>query len=108
MVIEYKWTIRFSILTPILFIVCIFLMGGGHGWYAPTMLLYPWAMLNTVWQDHLSAPFMIAGLLQFIFYIFILNKSRGEKNQSWVVATILFSHIILATIILVLRSSEWR
>jgi hypothetical protein len=55
-------------------------MGGGHGWYTPTMLLFPWATLNTTWQDHLSEPLMIAGAFQFIVYGFLIEKSRGKHN----------------------------
>jgi hypothetical protein len=104
----YKWTIRFSIVTPILIIVCIFLMGGGHGWYTPAMVLFPWATLNIAWQDHLSTPFIIAGLFQFVFYGFLIDKSRGTKSYNWIIAGILLSHIIFTVIILVLRSPEWR
>jgi hypothetical protein len=83
-------------------------MGGGHGWYTPTMLLFPWATLNTTWQDHLSEPLMIAGAFQFIVYGFLIDKSRGKHNQTLVTASILLSHIILAILILVLKNPEWR
>jgi hypothetical protein len=106
MATNYKWTIRFSILTPIL--VIIFLMGGGHGWYTPAMVLFPWATLNITWQDHLSKAVMMAGAFQFILYGFLIDKSRGTNNQNLVIAGILLTHIMLAILILVLRNSVWR
>lgn len=108
MATNYKWTIRFSILTPILIIICIFLMGGGHGWYTPANVLFPWATLNIVWQDHLSEPFMIAGAFQFIVYGVLLDKSRATNKENLVIAGILLTHIILAILILMLRNPEWR
>lgn len=83
-------------------------MGGGHGLYTPAMLLFPWATLNTAWQDHLSEPFMMAGAFQFIAYGVLIDKSRGRNSQTLVTAGILLSHIILATLILILRNPEWR
>ncbi|RYE53682.1 MAG: hypothetical protein EOP48_13875 [Sphingobacteriales bacterium] len=108
MATNYKWTIRFSILTPVLVLICIILMGGGHGWYAPAVVIFPWATLNTAWQDHLSEPFMMAGAFQFIVYGVLFDKSSGRNNESLVTASILLSHIILAALILVLRNPEWR
>ena len=104
---NYKWTKRFCILTPILIIVCVFLMGGGHGWSTPAKVLFPWTTLNTAWQDHLSEPFVIAGIFQFIVYGFLIDRTKGTKHQNWVILCILLTHIILATII-VTRNPEWR
>jgi hypothetical protein len=83
-------------------------MGGGHGWYTPAMLLFPWATFNTAWQNNLSEPFLIAGAFQFIVYGVLIDKSRGTNNPTLATAGILLSHIILTIIILVLRNSEWR
>ncbi len=83
-------------------------MGGGHGWYTPAMLLFPWATLNTAWQDHLSAPLIIAGAFQFIAYGVLIDKTRGTHNQTAVTIGILLSHILLTILILVLKNPEWR
>jgi hypothetical protein len=105
---NFKWTIRFGILTPILIIICIILMGGGHGWYTPTIVLFPWAMVNVIWQDHLSTFLMIAGILQFILYGLLIDKARGTKARNWITGGILILHIILAVAILIARGEEWR
>lgn len=83
-------------------------MGGGHGWYTPAMVLFPWATLNTAWQDHLSEPLMIAGIFQFVIYGVLIDKAKGAKSQNLVLGGILLSHIILAILILMLRDPEWR
>ena len=108
MTTKYKWTIRLSMLTPVLIVICAILMGGGHGWYTPTITLFPLATLNIVWQDHLSEPFLIAGIFQYIIYGLIIDKIKGTKHLDRGVIFIIFSHIALAIFILTLRNPEWR
>jgi hypothetical protein len=105
---NYKWTIGFSILTPILIVICIFLMGGGHGWYTPTMVLFPWATLNTAWQDRLSEPLLIFGIFQFIIYGFLMDKTKDTRFHSMTIVTILTLHIALTILILSMKNPEWR
>jgi len=105
MILNYKWTKRFSLITPILIIICIYLGGGGHGLYKPTMVLFPLATLNLAWQDQLSIPFMIVGIFQFIIYGFLIDNT---KNKKLVIACILLLHIIMVFIILMLKNPEWR
>jgi hypothetical protein len=108
MVTNYKWTIRLSLLTPVLIIICIFLMGGGYGWYTPAIVLFPWSMINIVLQDHLSFSLLIIGMFQFIVYGILLDKTRGTHSQRGTRMVIFFSHIFLVALILVLNNPEWR
>jgi hypothetical protein len=108
MATKYKWTVRLSLLTPILIVICIFLMGGGHGWYTPTMVLFPWATLNTAWQGRLSEPLLIAGAFQFIIYGFLIDKTKDNKFHGVTIMTILTLHIALVILILTLKNPEWR
>ena len=108
MATNYKWTIGFGILTPVFIIICVFLMGGGHGWFTPAMVLFPWATLNTAWQDHLSEPLVYIGIFQFLVYGLLIDKTIATKSQNPVITTILLSHIILTILILVLRNTGWR
>ena len=108
MAINYKWTIRFSILTPILIIICVYFIGGGHGLYIPTMVLFPLATLNTIWQDHLSETFLIVGAFQFILYGIIIDKLKSKKIQNLVIIGVFLAHIILAILVLILRDPVWR
>ena len=104
---NYKWTIRLALLTPILAIVCLILLGGGHGWSIPAVFLFPWATLNTAWQDHLSEPFMAAGLFQYIVYGVLIDKVSSTERQRYLIAGIVLVHLILVLFILQLRSSAW-
>jgi len=83
-------------------------MGGRHGWYTPAMVLFPWATINTSWQDHLSEYFIFPGAFQFIVYGFLIDKARGPNNQNLVVVGIMLSHLILVILILAFRNPEWR
>lgn len=83
-------------------------MGGGHGWYTPAMLLFPWATFNTIWQNHLSIPLMCIGAFQFILYGILIDKSRDKIFQKFMIGALLLSHFLLGIIILVLRDSNWR
>lgn len=83
-------------------------MGGGHGWYTPTMVLFPWATLNTAWQDRLSEPFLVVGVFQFIIYGFLIDNTKDTKFQNLTIIAILTLHIALAIFILSMRNPEWR
>jgi len=108
MATHYKWTIKLGILAPILAVICIFLTGAGHGWYEPMMILFPWATLNTIWEDQLSIPLLIAGIFQFPIYGFLIDKTKDAKKREWVLFGILVSHILLAIVILWLRTPTWQ
>lgn len=83
-------------------------MGGGHGWYTPVVMLFPWATLNIAWQGHLSETFMVAGAFQFVLYGILIDKAKGTKRQNLVMVGIMLSHIMLAILILTLKNPEWR
>ena len=108
MATSYKGITRLSLLTPVLVAFCVYLMGSGHGWYIPTMVLFPWATLNLIWQEHLSEPLLIAGIFQFVVYGFVIDRVRGSKNYHFVVTSIILSHITLAILILELKNPDWR
>jgi hypothetical protein len=82
-------------------------MGGGHGWYTPTMVVFPWATINAIWEDQLSIPLLIAGVFQFAVYGFLIDKTKGTKSRRWVILSILLSHILLATSILTFLNPHW-
>lgn len=105
---SHKWTIRFAVLTPVLVIICMFLIGGGHGWYTSAIVLFPWATLNTAWQNHLSEQCIFVGLLQFILYGFLIDITKNSKAQILVLVGILVLHVTLTILILTLRNPEWR
>ena len=101
---KYKWTIRLSLLTPLLLLISVFLMGGGHGYFEPAICLFPCATICVIWQTTLTLPYFISGLIQYPLYGFILDKTQKKKKASLV---ILVLHFILAILILKFRDANW-
>lgn len=83
-------------------------MGGGHGTYVPAMVIFPLGLLNTIFSDHLSVPFIILGIIQFPFYGFILDKASQTQKSKLVAPILITMHIILAVLIIYLKSENWR
>lgn len=104
--LKYKWTIRLLLLTPVLVLIAIFLMGGGHGWYEPAILLFPFGTINTVWQNHFSLPLGAIAVFQFPIYGFMIDKVKQHKRRLLTLA-ILIVHLLLAAIILVFMQADW-
>lgn len=102
----YKWTIRFSILTPALLLLCIIAIGGGHGSFTPAVVLFPWATFNTIWQDNLSIIPAFLGAFQFVVYGVLIDKVKQHQNV--VTMVIVASHVLLTVLILTLRGPAWR
>lgn len=105
---QHKWTVRFSLLTPLLLIVAVFAMGAGHGTYIPAMSLFPFGMLGVLLQDRISLPFIIVAILQYPTYGFILDKVNSPRKLRVVLLTILLIHIGLTTLIVKLTGENWR
>ena len=82
-------------------------MGGGHGWYEPAMILFPLGTFNTIWQDHLSIPFVALAIIQFHIYGFIIDKLRQHGKARWTAILILLFHIFLTTLILIFKLPGW-
>ena len=89
---KYNWTIRFLILTPILLLLSIFLMGGGHGFFEPTFVLFPWATMLFFWYDTMNFAFLSMALIQYPVYGLILDKYKSQ----YIGLFITLLHIVLA------------
>ena len=85
------WT---AILTPILLIISVFLMGGGHGTYFFGKLFYPIPMIIAGINDRVTDLALWVAVFQIPFYGLILYLAR-HKNWKIVVLGILIIHIIL-------------
>jgi hypothetical protein len=101
---KYKWTFRFLILTPLLVILSIYLMGGGHGFYLPTIFLFPIATISMLWSNDLRVVFMILALFQYPFYGYLIDKI-SNKIIIW---TMFIIHILIAIIIIKFRIENWK
>jgi len=92
---KYKWTIRFIILTPVLLIISFFLLGGGHGWIEPTILLFPFATIQFIRTTTMDIEFIIAGLIQYPVYGLLIDLFDKRKNIKLLLVVI---HILFALV----------
>ena len=90
---SYKTTSTLSILTPFLLIGVFLLMGGGHGYYAPGIFLFPTGLISFSIFNRLEVPFIILGILQFPLYGLLIDRA-GNKAKTALI--ILAFHIGLA------------
>lgn len=75
---KFQWTIIFSLFTPLLILLAIFFMGGGHGTYKPTIILFPFGMIGTSFQQSITLPFTILGIVQFPIYGYLLDNIKKQ------------------------------
>ncbi len=108
MTTKYKWTIKFSLLTPLLLIIAVFAMGAGHGTYIPAMGLFPFGMFGIIWQNRISPPFIVISILQYPIYGYIIDKVILTKRTKYTILGLLLIHITFATIIVKLSGENWR
>ncbi|MET3538315.1 hypothetical protein [Chryseobacterium limigenitum] len=94
---KFQWTIVFSFVTPILLLLVVFMMGGGHGTYIPTIILFPFGMIGTVFQKSITVPFVVLGLFQFPIYGYLLDIFKNNKYKY----LILISHILFVIIVFI-------
>lgn len=87
-------------MTPILLLIVTFLMGGGHGTYIPAMVLFPYGMVGTCFQDSISIPFTILGIIQFPCYGLLLDNFE-KKILKYL---ILLTHVLLSILILLISN----
>lgn len=102
---RYKWTIRFLILTPLLLLVAMIIAGGGHGFIQPIFALFPFATFQCIWSKDPSFINFIIAVFQFPIYGLCIDKSSNKK-KTWII--ILTLHVLLAGLILVLASANWK
>ena len=57
----FRWTLISVPVTVLTVIVCVFLMGGGHGTYLPTIFLFPYAMLAALAGDKIGTTSIVLG-----------------------------------------------
>lgn len=72
-------------------------MGGGHGTYIPAIILFPFGMIGTTFQNSITNPFVILGIIQFPFYGYLLDIFKYKRLKY----LILTFHILLVIITLI-------
>ncbi len=102
------WLKRSVILTPILLLIAIFFIGGGHGWYEPAIVLFPWGSINIMWQSIIGTPFMLLALVQYLVYGFLLDRAASRNRLNIMAWTIALIHIVLSIVILLNLSPNFK
>jgi hypothetical protein len=95
---KYKVTLILSLLTPLLLVIAVFLMGGGHGFYAPARVLFPSAMISFPIMNRLEWPFIILGILQFPIYGLFIDKYPDKSKTVILLFAFHFLLVIIASI----------
>jgi len=91
----------------LLFLLCMILTGGGHGWMWPLISMFPWFTLAFmgVGESSVIPQFLLflPAILQFPAYVSLANKNwLKSRNMRWVV--ILIIHALVAVSIYVMGS----
>ncbi|AKQ44581.1 hypothetical protein TH63_01290 [Rufibacter radiotolerans] len=89
-------------------LVALFLAGGGHGWYEPAIVLFPFGLISILLFKIITTPFIILAILQYPLYGFFIDLTEDFKKQKKVIISIVLLHIVLAVLILIFRGSNWQ
>ncbi|ALI98983.1 hypothetical protein [Rufibacter tibetensis] len=93
---KIRWTLVLTLLMPLFMIIAVFMAGGGHGWYGPAFLLFPWASLPMVLSKNPeSLQFLLISLafLQWPLYGFLLDLTKETTRFKNTVLSLVLSHI---------------
>ncbi|WP_207433732.1 hypothetical protein [Sabulibacter ruber] len=103
-----KWTLILSLLTPILLITVVFLAGGGHGWYGPAFLLFPWASMPMVFMSPAPEFIIISlGLLQYPAYGLLVDFNQGTPRFRSTLISLVSLHLLFAMLLLLFSNETW-
>lgn len=100
---SYPTTSLLTLLTPFLLLLVVFLMGGGHGYYEPAIILFPTGLISFSLFNEIVIPFMILAVIQYPIYGLLIDKS---KNKQKTLLFIIVFHVGL-TIITFLTVKEY-
>ncbi|MDB5258658.1 MAG: hypothetical protein JWM14_3353 [Chitinophagaceae bacterium] len=94
---KYKWTIRFTLLTPILLVLAFYFMNDGHDDFQPTFFLFPFVtILFFVWHHPINFIFLLLVFLQYPSYGLILDKYKNRFP--YIGFIILLLHLLLVLV----------
>jgi hypothetical protein len=77
--------------------------GGGHGTYFMARLLFPLTMLSTWLFGSITNPLIVAAVLQFPVYGFVIGRGFGQGRAIKPILIVLFIHVFLAVFAFVVR-----
>lgn len=96
MKINYRWTIRLCVATPILLFLAIFIVGGGHGSYIPAITFFPFAMLGIEYNLESDILLIALAIVQFLIYGITLDVSKARGKFKLAFIALAFVHIAAA------------
>ena len=108
MIKQYKWTITLTLLAIPLLCIAVFFMAGGHGTYKPAILLFPFGLLGVLLSDTITLPFIIAAIIQYPVYGFIIDKAKASNKIQFIIPALLIIHIVLALAIIKFAGENWK
>ncbi len=103
----FRWTLVSVPITTLTVIVCVFLMGGGHGTYLPTIFLFPYAMLAALAGDKIGTTSIVLGLSQYLAYGLIIDVSKRTKGEILIRVGLLLFHILTASYVANVRGESF-
>ncbi len=100
---RFKWTLRLTLLTPLIMIISIVTLGGGHGTPIPTTLCYPILFLSKGFESG-GGPLIWTVLLgQFPVYGLIIDLGKWTSRQYLGTGLVTLLHTTLLVIVIVKR-----
>lgn len=80
---SYKYTTWFSILIIPLGFLVILLGGGGHGTYFPLLVIFPFSLLGTFFNEEIP---LFIGIIQLPIYGFLMDRFGTKKALPVIIA----------------------
>ncbi len=93
---RYKYTIWFSLLTLPLGFLSVLAGGGGHGTYFPLLVIFPYSLLGTYFNEEIP---LLIGAVQLPVYGFLIDTWGIKKALPVIIAI----HIIGMCTVFMLR-----
>jgi hypothetical protein len=81
-------------------------MGGGHGYFEPTFVVFPLATILFIGFDTMNLVFLVVGLLQYPLYGILIDTLK--KRFQPIPAIIILAHILLSFISYLIRPEAFK
>lgn len=98
--IQYKWTKKTAVPGIAIFLVVLFLSGGGHGSNKPLIMLFPFSMIPTLFPTRNELIFSLLAIAQFPVYGLLIDLAVAHAAQKITLLSIAIIHILMAVLIL--------
>lgn len=92
---------KYSLLAEVIGIILVTLAAaGGHGTYAPFIIIFPYTMLSTVFYEVIKVSFLFVGLFQYPFYGLVMSWAVIKKFKNQAILALALTHLIAVFIVL--------